>query len=318
VDVLTARSPDQSNQFIVMNCRGERALIEWNSVKNSFRYSARTGDPINYLPVVESLSKKNLLDGEGFAPADAWMAETLAHRYPVALERIARGHTRAALNPATILISLDNAYVHAGWCVKRGSELVRFGGTHGALDDLNSDGILLSSFAPTRDTSANRVAALFDGFKGMRDYRAEEDGAEWVCAKAQALTSIARAPLDRSREMLGGDRVLLRIWTPTFTHLTTEAPVDVTVRKARHVLRGKTHRGGPSPNHSSEMHLTLTLPIVPPDRGSPERTYARPSNLVLEPEETYLISGWIRNGGKANRIFSFAFHTDARGRPAAY
>jgi len=59
------------------------------------------------------------------------MAETIGHRYPLALERIVRGHTQVTLNPATILISLDNRYAHASWLIKKGSELVRFGGTHG-------------------------------------------------------------------------------------------------------------------------------------------------------------------------------------------
>jgi hypothetical protein len=268
--------------------------------------------------VVEALSKKNQIDADGFATADAWMAETLAHRYPLALERIVRGHTRAALNPATILISLDNAYVHAGALIKKGSEFVRFGGTHGALDDLNSNGILLSSFAPTHDTSANRVAALFDGFKGVRDYRADENGAEWVSGKAQALTTIARSPLDRGREMLASDGVFLRIWTPNFTHLAIEAPVDVTVKKARHFLPAQIRRGDPEPVHSSEQHLTLNLPIALSDRCSSERLYAFPSNLILEAGEAYLISGRFREGNKSNKIFSFAFHTDGRGQPAAY
>lgn len=170
VDILTAQDPDHPNQFTVINSKGERAVIEWNCVKNTFRYSARTGDPIDYLPVVQALARKKLLDPDGFATADSWMSETLTHHYPLALERIVRGHTRGALNPATILISLDNAYVHSGWLVKQVSELTRLGGTHGALDDLNSNGMLLSSFAPTQDTSANRVAGLFDGFKGMRDF----------------------------------------------------------------------------------------------------------------------------------------------------
>jgi len=34
------------------------------------------------------------------------------------------------------------------------------------LDDINSTGVLLSSFAPTTDTSTSRAAALFNGFKG--------------------------------------------------------------------------------------------------------------------------------------------------------
>ena len=39
-----------------------------------------------------------------FATADAWMEVTETNHYPLALERIVRGLTRGALNPATILI----------------------------------------------------------------------------------------------------------------------------------------------------------------------------------------------------------------------
>jgi hypothetical protein len=132
------------------------------------------------------LPRKNRLDADGFATADAWMAATMTNRYPLALERIARGLTRVTLNPATILISLDNRYVNAGWLVKKGSQLVNCGSTHGGLDDLSSDGILLSNFKSTEDTSSGRVAGQFDDFPGLRNYRAEQNGAEWV---SQAGTS---------------------------------------------------------------------------------------------------------------------------------
>jgi hypothetical protein len=301
-----------------MNSKGERAHIEWNSARNAFRYCTDTGDPINYRPVIEALSAKHLLDADGFAMADAWMAQTVAHRYPLALERIVRGHTRAALNPATILISLDNAYVHAGWFVKFGSDVVRFGGTHGALDDLNSDGILLSSFGPTQDTSANRVATLYGEFKGLRNYRAGEQGAEWVSAKAQALAAIARAPLDQERQRLPDHGVLLHVWTPHFSRLGIDAPIDVTVRKAQDYLPARIRRGDPEPDYSSEQHLTLNLPITLPSVCSCERVYLLPSDLVLEPGKEYLIAGRIREGRKSSEIFSFTFYTGARGRPAAY
>ena len=340
VDVLTAQFPGQANRFIVMNSKGERAIIEWNPAKNSFRYSTERGDPINYLPVVEALSQKNRLDADGFATADAWMAETLAHRYPLALERIVRGHTRVTLNPATILISLDNHYVHAGWLVKTGSELVTFGGTHGALDDLNSDGILLSSFAPTRDTSSGRVAELFDGFPGLQNYRAKENGAEWITGKEQALTRIARVPLDRDRQMLPDDEIFLRIWTPGFTHLGIEAPVELTVKKVGHfssaqipqeepqpidasesyeaVLIGRHGRGDSRPMDASERHFTLNLPISFPDKCAYERVYALPADLILEPQNEYWISGRVRDQEKNTRIFEFTFRTDSRGLPVAY
>lgn len=170
-DLVTGQLPGQTNRFLIMNWKGERGFIDWNPVQNSYRYSAEQGDPIGYIPVVEALMKKNALNADGFAPADAWMSETFTHRYPVALERIVRGHTHVALNPATIIVSLKNGYIHSGWFIRQGLGLTKAGGTHGALDDINSDGILLSSFEPTKDTTSSRVATLFGNFKGRRDAR---------------------------------------------------------------------------------------------------------------------------------------------------
>ncbi len=318
VDVLTARFPGQTNRFIVMNAKGERAIIGWNPAKNSFRYSTERGDPINYLPVVKALAQKNRLDAGGFATADDWMAETMTNHYPLAVERIVRGHTCVTLNPATILISLNNHYVHSGWLVKKGSELVTFGGTHGALDDLNSDGILLSSFAPTEDTSSTRVAGLYDGFPGLRNYRAEENGAEWITGKEQALTRIARVPLDWDRQMLPDDEVFLRIWTPSFARLDPEAPVELTVKQAGYFSSAQIRRGETQPTDASERHFTFNFPISFPDKCAYERVYAFPADLMLEPQKEYRISGRVSDQKKDIRIFDFTFRTDSRGRPIAY
>ena len=196
VDLVTARLPNEKNRFIVMSSKGERAVIEWNSQDDSFKYESETGDPLRYRPVVEALASRHVLDSKGFATADSWMAATLTHHYPLALERIVRGHTKVTLNPASILISLDNAHVHSGWLIMRGIALVRSGGTHGALDDISSTGVLLSSFAPTQDTSTSRVAALFDGFKGRRDDRLGENSAEWLSGKSRRPEASGRRPKD--------------------------------------------------------------------------------------------------------------------------
>jgi hypothetical protein len=176
----------------------------------------------------------------------------------------------------------------------------------------------LSSFAPTRDNSANRVAALFDGFKGVRDYRAEESGAEWVSGKAQALTAIARAPLDGGRELLASDEVFLRIWSPSLTQFDIAVPVEVTLKKAPHFRHAEIRRGDPNPIDTSIQLLTLDRPLAFPDGCSFERVYALPSKLNLEAGEAYLISGKIRAGRQGHKIFSFTFRTDQHGVPAAY
>jgi hypothetical protein len=318
VDVLTARIPGEINQFAVVNSKGERASIEWNVANNSFRYSPETGDPINYLPVIEALTRKNQLGTDGFASADAWMTETLTHRYPLALERIARGHTQITLNPATILISLSNDFVHASWLLKKGSDLVRSGSTHGGLDDLNSNGILLSSFAPTTDTSTRRLAALFEGFRGRRDDRAQATGADWVSGEGQGLARISHAPRENDCENLSRNEVFLRIWTPSFAYLSSQPWVEVTVEKVVRFPPARIRRGEPLPPTSSEQRLTLHAPISRPDECSYERIYAFPSELKLEPQKMYRMSGQIHDSGKDTRGFKLVFHTDSRSVPLPY
>ncbi|HLX95613.1 MAG TPA: hypothetical protein VKU37_07705, partial [Verrucomicrobiae bacterium] len=125
-DLVTGRDPDAPNRFLVMNSKGERADIDWNPANNTYRYSTETGDPLGYRPVVEALAREKLLDADGFATADVWMTATLTNHYPLALERIVRGLTRVTLNPATILISLDNGYAHSGWLMQKGADLSTF------------------------------------------------------------------------------------------------------------------------------------------------------------------------------------------------
>jgi len=310
VDVVTARFPGRPDQFIVMDANGGRALIDWDRGHDSFRYTMEQGDPLDYRLVVNELATKNRLDSRGFATADAWMAETLAHRYPLALERIVRAHTRVTFNPATILVSLKDGYVHAGWVVKTASRLVTTGGTHGALNDVNSDGIVLSNFMPTPDTSTSRVAALFDGFKGLRDYRAQESGGEWFSKKAQAMTAIKRTVLDDPACCpLPDDGLFLRIWTPAFARVGREAPVQLMIEKTSRYAAPAMRAGNPRP--STAQALTLDTPLaydVPC-----ERVYRFPS-VNLAPQNDYRLSGWLEN----TRLFAFDFRTDAGGKPVAF
>lgn len=318
VDVLTARLPGHTNHFLVMNSKGERAIIEWNPAKNTFRYSIEEGDPLNYRPVVEALKQKNLLDADRFATADAWMNETMTNHYPLALERIVRGFTSATLNPATILISLDNQFVNAGWLVKEGSHLENYGSTHGALDDINSNGILLSNFKPTVDTSSDRVAGQFDGFPGLRNYHAEENGAEWVTKNEQSLTRIARVPFDRDYRLLPNGDVFLRVWSPELNNLTFHCPIQVVLKKIPRFGNAQVDRGSRKPGSAPGRHLTFSEPISFPDTCADERIYALPPDVILEPHAQYQISGWVGNRGQGDSLFEFNFYTNDSGRPAPY
>jgi hypothetical protein len=305
-EVLAATLPDQPTRFLVMNSQGERAEIEWQPASNSFRYAPATGDPLHYRPVVEKLTQNHQLDAAGFATADDWMAATMSHHYPLALERIVRGLTRGALNPATILISLDNRYVNDSWLVHQGSRLVTCGSTHGGLDDICSDGILLSNFTPTRDSSTSRVAAQFENFPGVKDYRAEESGAELITKSEAALARIVHDPADRAISQLAGEGVYLRIWSPRLAALAGTPPIAVSIVK--------TPRYSTSP---APRQITLDHPLPLP-AGTPERVYAVPSDLALEPLCEYAISGWIPGLTGADQRFTISFHTGRQGQLVAF
>ena len=317
-DVVTARLLTPAGRFLVLNSKGERGCIDWEPDKNAYRYSSEAGDPLDYRPVVEELARRNLLDANGFAGADDWMAATFSHHYPLAPERIVRGLTRVTLNPATILISLDNRYVHDGWLVDAGSRLVTMGGTHGALDDLNSDGIVLCNFTPTRDTSSARVAELFEGFSGVVDYRAAQEGAEWATGRELTLARIAHAPLDRDSKILPGDELFLRVWTPKFTSSNAAACVEVTINKVRKYLSARTRRWETIPADSAETRFTCGHPVSFPDGSPYDRLYALPAGLALEPQTEYEISVGMRDSDGSAPIFAFTFLSDALGRPTAY
>lgn len=318
VDLVTGGLPGSGVRFLVMNSRGHRAIIEADLTREAFRYAPTAGDPLEYLPVIDALRRKGRLDAAGFAPADAWMAETLSHRYPVALERIVRGHTRAALNPASILVSLANDSIHANWLVTAGSKLLKSGGTHGSLGDLCSTGVLLSNFAPTHDTTASRVAALYGGFPGLRESRAGQEGAEWIPGDGQELAAPDRGRLYWKRPEPPQVEIFLRAWTPRFNPENRNAPIEIGIQPASLASSPKVHRWDPDPARAPEERYRLSPLLGGVDTAAGERVYSLPPDLVLDPGKQYRVTGWLAGDPKRARLFRFNFFTDQHGLPVPY
>ncbi len=40
VDIVAARLPEPTNHFLVLNSKGDEALVQWNPTNNTFKYSA--------------------------------------------------------------------------------------------------------------------------------------------------------------------------------------------------------------------------------------------------------------------------------------
>jgi len=317
VDLVTAAIPDQANGFWVANAFGERAVIECNPANDSYRYQPEQGDPLHYLPVVAELQQRHQLDTAGFAPAEVWAAATMTNHYPLALERIARAFKSVTLNPATILISLDNRYVNVNWLVDKGSRLVSCGSTHGGLDDINSTGILLSNFTPTHDTTTRRIARQFGEFPGVRPYRNFETGAEWFNTREQTRVRIPRTALDYHLNQLPKSDVFLRVWSPRLAGVSPTTSLQVTIQKPVRFVQPQTRHQKPPPP-APKIELILATPVALPGQTASERVYVCPPDLVLQPQTEYEMNLVLPVGGKNLPLLTINFHTDGTGRPVGY
>jgi hypothetical protein len=199
-----------------------------------------------------------------------------------------------------------------------GSRLVTCRSTHGGLDDINSDGILLCNFAPTQDTSTARVAGQFENFAGLKNFRAEENGAEFVTKNEQSLTRIAHESFDQASSQLPAADVFLRIWSPQLARFPGASAITVDIEKTRIHTCETSRRGDHQIRRTMQRAIILDPPIFFSGQAASERIYAFPPDLKLEPQTEYKISGRMHAPAKTIRLFDFLFHTGCDGRPAAF
>jgi len=152
----------------------------------------------------------------------------------------------------------------------------------------------------------------------VKNFRAEENGAELVTKSEQARTRILRVPFDRDFNRLRDDEVYLRIWSPVFFKLDRATPVEVTIKKNHRSFTAPGQNDSRTVKVASRLCMIFDQPVAFPDGAANERIYALPADLILEPQTEYKISGTIRAQNKTTRLFGFNFHTDSQGRPAAY
>ncbi len=154
-----------------------------------YRYVTTNGDPLLYAPRLSQMRLAGALDHDGFADAADWVRYTADARYPVAVVRIMRGHTVVTLNPAPILVSLSDGYRVGLGMVSVANKMRPLGGTHGALSETNSQGVLMTTFLDTHDDLTNTVKEQLGGFDDL--------GAIHYHAAGARLTNSALTATDR-------------------------------------------------------------------------------------------------------------------------
>ncbi len=154
---------------IVVRADTLSAEIEWKGAgaTTRYRYQPRSGDPLRYATVLARMRQEGRLDSDGYASARDWVEYTAMEHFPAAPPRIVRGHTTVTLNPAPILVSLDDKVRVGLGAVSVANKMRPLGGTHGALSATNSLGVVMSNFVDTHDDLTATVREQFGGFNDL-------------------------------------------------------------------------------------------------------------------------------------------------------
>ncbi|MEJ2084130.1 MAG: hypothetical protein P8Y44_00435 [Acidobacteriota bacterium] len=154
-----------------------RASIErrWNRNELEWRYRSVSSDPIDYRPLIESLTDTKDADQEWVQDGDL-LKSSRDGEYPDALYRIVKSF-EMVLNPASIVCSVESDYMFGA---PRTAALARFGKgrlrwTHGALLRQPSLGFLMSDAADWKPSGAVRFDQGLLPFVDMFRSRATAD-----------------------------------------------------------------------------------------------------------------------------------------------
>lgn len=182
VEVVTYRA--DANDFWIL-AHGDSALLQYRRDTlgiDMYRYQIVAGDPLEFTPILARMRADSALDRDGYADATSWLRYTADHKFPAALERIVHGHTDVTLNPAPILVSVQTGYQVGLGMVSVANKLRPLGGTHGALDANNSQGVVMTNFQTTHDDVTTRVRNQFGAFADFGDVQGAVSGAKITTA----------------------------------------------------------------------------------------------------------------------------------------
>ncbi len=320
VGVVTAR--DESGRILV---RADSAVAEINirgsGVAMNYRYQPQRGDPLRYRDVLVRMQHDHAVDADGYADAATWLRYTAAEFYPAAPPRIVAGHSRITLNPAPILVSLDDkARVGLG-AVSIANRMRPLGGTHGALSATNSLGVLMTNFVDTHDDLSTSVRHQFGGFDDLHDPATHQStlrlatsamlrADRWSSFGGQAHEQLAALP-DSNAVLVLSLSDADRQWKGA------DARVLVDVRK--------NDRGADGGSRVSNSYWALSQWIPALDARAFAMSVPQLGLSALAPSTAYLLrvvlyrnSGSAQRGAASKLVASLNFRTDAHGVVAIY
>lgn len=129
----------EGEQIVVLSNTG-RAHIGKSG--DGFKYAADSGDPLQLLPIIETLRAQGKVSPDGVIDDRALFDETDTHIYPDPLHRLWDCFHGLMNHPPQLAVSMKDNYCHGSWMFELG--IGHVASTHGSLNLPNSSAFLLS------------------------------------------------------------------------------------------------------------------------------------------------------------------------------
>jgi hypothetical protein len=109
------------------------------------RYKPIEGDVLGYKPLLEKLASEGKVDGGGFVEDRVWLEATRDAEWPDVPRRVWDAFHRQVVNPASVMFTLND-----GYCAGVGGldKFIAMASTHGGLNQINSDAVLMTMTGP--------------------------------------------------------------------------------------------------------------------------------------------------------------------------
>jgi hypothetical protein len=140
-DLVLSRN-GEANAVTIRGAGESRATLRWTKDGSRYWYESGRGDPLGLEPVFARLKQEGRLAPDGSASDAELFEETTFAPYPDAAARIRDWATDHVRNRAPILVSLRPGFFYGKNAFQH---IVRFSGTHGALEASSSLGFAMST-----------------------------------------------------------------------------------------------------------------------------------------------------------------------------
>lgn len=140
VELVVLREEDGNAASIISDAGSAR--LTWASDGSRYSYEPQQGDPLRVAPVFEKLRAEGKLAADGSAADADLFAATWQSEYPDAAARIRDWAANHVQNTANLMVSLRPGYFNGKGAFQK---IVKFAGTHGALDAPSSLGFAMGT-----------------------------------------------------------------------------------------------------------------------------------------------------------------------------